>query len=113
MITIKPVYKYDCDVLIAGGGPAGSILAYHLAKKGWKVIVAEAEIFPRDKVCGDGVSPVALAELHAMGITGTEKFAAANEISTRRILSHDHAIIPSQLTGPTNDRLSDQSSADE
>ena len=68
MITIKPAYKYDCDVLIAGGGPAGSGLAYHLAKKGLKVIVAEAEKFPRDKICGDGVSPIALAELNAMGI---------------------------------------------
>lgn len=81
MINIKPIQKYDCDVLIAGGGPAGSGLAYHLAKKGYKVIVAEAAIFPRDKVCGDGVSPIALAELHAMGITGTEKFARANEIN--------------------------------
>ena len=81
MISIKPIIKYDCDVLIAGGGPAGSGLAFHLATKGYKVIVVEAEKFPRDKVCGDGVSPIALAELHAMGITGTEKFALANEIS--------------------------------
>lgn len=81
MISIKPIIKYDCDVLIAGGGPAGSGLAFHLATKGYKVIVVEAEKFPRDKVCGDGVSPIALAELHAMGITGTEKFALANEIN--------------------------------
>ncbi len=81
MVTVKAVQKFDCDVLIAGGGPAGSGLAFHLATKGYKVIVAEAEQFPRDKVCGDGVSPIALAELHAMGITGLEKFAKANEIN--------------------------------
>lgn len=80
MITVRPLQNYDCDVLIAGGGPAGSGLAYHLASQGYKVIVAEAETFPRDKVCGDGVSPVALAELHSMGITQTEKFAGTNEI---------------------------------
>lgn len=80
MLTVTPIQKFDCDVLIAGGGPAGSGLAYHLAKQGCRVMVAEAETFPRDKVCGDGVSPVALAELHAMGITQTEKFAATNEI---------------------------------
>jgi geranylgeranyl reductase family protein len=80
MLTVKPVQKYDCDVLIAGGGPAGSGLAFHLASKGYKVIVADAETFPRDKVCGDGVSPIALAELQQMGITQTEKFARANEI---------------------------------
>ncbi|MEP6465283.1 MAG: geranylgeranyl reductase family protein [Parafilimonas sp.] len=81
MVTIKPVHKYDCDVLIAGGGPAGSALAFHLAKKGLKVIVAEAERFPRDKICGDGVSPIALAELEAMGIKKWKKFSLANEIS--------------------------------
>lgn len=81
MITVKPKIEYDCDVIIAGAGPAGSGLAFHLASKGIKVIVIEAEKFPRDKVCGDGVSPVALAELHNMGVTGTKKFEKANEIN--------------------------------
>ncbi len=80
LITVKQKIRYDCDVLIAGGGPAGSGLAYHLASRGIRVIVAEAGKFPRDKVCGDGVSPVALAELHGMGITGTDPFKKANEI---------------------------------
>ncbi len=80
MLLIKNIQKYDCDVLIAGGGPAGSGLAFHLASNGFKVIVAEAEKFPRDKVCGDGVSPIALAELAKMGITQTQKFALANEV---------------------------------
>ncbi len=80
MITIKPKINYDCEVLIVGGGPAGSALAFHLASRGTKVIVVEAAKFPRDKVCGDGVSPIALAELAKMGITGTAKFAKANSI---------------------------------
>ncbi|WP_452224440.1 geranylgeranyl reductase family protein [Lacinutrix chionoecetis] len=81
MITVTPKIDYDCDVLIVGGGPAGSGLAFHLASKGIKVIVAEACIFPRDKICGDGVSPIALAELKAMGITKTKTFKKANEIT--------------------------------
>ncbi|MCG2613414.1 geranylgeranyl reductase family protein [Terrimonas sp. NA20] len=80
MLIVRTLNKYDCDVLIAGGGPAGSGLAFHLASQGYKVIVVDAESFPRDKVCGDGVSPIALAELQAMGITQTEKFASTNEI---------------------------------
>lgn len=80
MLTIKPKLSYDCDVLITGGGPAGSGLAFHLAKKGIRVWVVEAAKFPRDKICGDGISPIALAELDQMGITQTKKFAAANEI---------------------------------
>lgn len=80
MITVRPKIDYDCDVLIVGGGPAGSGLAFHLASKGIKVIVVEAGVFPRDKICGDGVSPIALAELEKMGITGSKKFKKANEI---------------------------------
>lgn len=99
MLTVKPVQKYDCDVLIAGGGPAGSGLAFHLAGKGYKVIVADAETFPRDKVCGDGVSPIALAELQHMGITQTENFAKANEIKQVGLfIKNDKVII--NLTKP-------------
>ena len=81
MITIQPVHKYDCDVLIAGGGPGGSSLAFYLAEKGIKTIVAESQKFPRDKICGDGVSPIALAELQRIGITGSEEFSKVNEIN--------------------------------
>lgn len=81
MISIKQIHKYDCDVLIAGGGPAGSGLAYHLAKNNIKVMVAEAQSFPRDKICGDGISPIAIAELDAMSISKWKNFAKSNEIS--------------------------------
>ncbi len=94
MIILKQKIAFDCDVLIVGGGPAGSALAYHLAKDGIQVIVAEAEKFPRDKVCGDGVSPIALAELHAMGITKTQTFKKANEIDEVGLfIRDDQAII--------------------
>ncbi|MEO5648033.1 MAG: geranylgeranyl reductase family protein [Chitinophagaceae bacterium] len=81
MVSIKAIHKFDCDVLIIGGGPSGSALAYYLAKKGIHVIVAEAQKFPRDKVCGDAVSPVALAELQNLGITATEEFTKANQVN--------------------------------
>lgn len=81
MIKIQPIHKYDCDVLIAGGGPSGSALSFYLAKQGIKVFVVESQKFPRDKICGDAVSAVALAELHKMGITNLEEFAEANQIN--------------------------------
>ncbi len=94
MITVHQKINFDCDVLIVGGGPAGSALAYHLARAGIAVIVAEAERFPRDKVCGDGVSPIALGELHAMGITRTQTFKKANEIDEVGLfIKKDKAII--------------------
>ncbi|MGB5943668.1 MAG: geranylgeranyl reductase family protein [Leeuwenhoekiella sp.] len=99
MVQIKPKVNYDCDVLIVGGGPAGSGLAHHLAKAGIKTVVIEADKFPRDKVCGDGVSPIALRELHAMGITKTKTFIKANAINQVGLfMENDQAIV--QLEKP-------------
>jgi geranylgeranyl reductase family protein len=42
-------------VIVVGGGPAGSLSAYHLAKAGLKVAIVDAKTFPRDKACGGGV----------------------------------------------------------
>ena len=58
----------DADVIIVGAGPAGSSTAYHLAKLGIDVLVLEKAEFPRDKICGDGLTPAAVHELIAMGM---------------------------------------------
>jgi geranylgeranyl reductase family protein len=58
----------DADVVIVGAGPAGSTAAYHLAQAGLDVLVLEKAEFPREKVCGDGLTPRAVKQLVAMGI---------------------------------------------
>ena len=45
------------DVIVVGGGPAGSAMAWSLAKRGVRVAVIEREVFPREKVCGDYLEP--------------------------------------------------------
>ena len=59
--------RRDADVIVAGGGPAGSTLAWELARQGVKVIVLERARFPREKVCGDYVEPRGLRILASMG----------------------------------------------
>jgi flavin-dependent dehydrogenase len=55
------------DVLVIGAGPAGSAAAAVLAAGGARVVLADAAEFPRDKVCGDGLLPDALAALAELG----------------------------------------------
>lgn len=56
------------DVIIVGAGPAGSALAYFLASNGFDVQLVDKANFPRDKTCGDGLSPRALSVLKKMGL---------------------------------------------
>jgi geranylgeranyl reductase family protein len=56
------------DVLVVGGGPAGAATAYWLAEAGHDVVVVEKKTFPRDKTCGDGLTPRAVHQLQAMGL---------------------------------------------
>ena len=59
----------DADVIVVGAGPGGSSAAYHLARAGLDVLLLEKSTFPREKVCGDGLTPRAVKQLVGMGIT--------------------------------------------
>nr|WP_227993680.1 geranylgeranyl reductase family protein [Pseudactinotalea sp. HY160] len=58
----------DADVIVVGAGPAGASAAHHLATVGLEVLLLEKATFPRDKVCGDGLTPRAVSELIRMGV---------------------------------------------
>ncbi len=58
----------DADVIVVGAGPAGSSVAHHLAQVGIDVLLLEKSSFPREKVCGDGLTPRATRQLLRMGI---------------------------------------------
>src|SRR5215213_9583025 len=58
----------QADVIVVGAGPAGTSAAYHLAHAGVDVLLLERSSFPRDKICGDGLTPRAVKQLIAMGI---------------------------------------------
>ncbi|MFB7652016.1 MULTISPECIES: geranylgeranyl reductase family protein [unclassified Streptomyces] len=69
----EPLSENTADVIVVGAGPAGSTAAYHLAKAGLDVLLLEKTAFPREKVCGDGLTPRAVKQLVAMGIDISEE----------------------------------------
>ena len=55
------------DVLVVGGGPGGAAAGYWLARRGLSVLIAEKKEYPREKACGDGLTPRAIKQLVDMG----------------------------------------------
>jgi geranylgeranyl reductase family protein len=62
--------------MVIGAGPAGASAAYWLAEAGHDVLVVEKKRFPREKTCGDGLTPRAVAQLEDMGLG--ERLAAGH-----------------------------------
>ena len=58
------------EVLVVGAGPGGASCAYWLAKAGHEVVFVEKKAFPRDKTCGDGLTPRSVRQLEDMGLGG-------------------------------------------
>ena len=56
------------DVLVVGAGPAGSATAAWAARAGLETLLVDAAVFPRDKTCGDGLTPRAIGELQRLGL---------------------------------------------
>ena len=59
------------DVIVVGAGPGGSATAAYLADHGRDVVLLEKSAFPRDKICGDGLTPRATKELISLGVDTT------------------------------------------
>ena len=71
--TGSPRAEQDADVIVVGAGPAGSTTAFYLAQAGLSVLLLEKTSFPREKVCGDGLTPRAVKALAKMGVPAREE----------------------------------------
>jgi len=60
--------EFDYDVIIAGGGPAGSSAAIHLSTRGARVLLLEQKRFPRAKLCGEFISPECVPHFARLGL---------------------------------------------
>src|SRR5664279_3354250 len=65
--------RSSADVIVVGAGPSGSSAAYWLASAGVDVLLLEKTAFPREKVCGDGLTPRGTRALVDMGIDVSEE----------------------------------------
>ncbi|HEX8476496.1 MAG TPA: NAD(P)/FAD-dependent oxidoreductase [Pyrinomonadaceae bacterium] len=69
------------DVVIVGGGPAGTCAAIHLAGAGARVVLAEQRSFPRPKLCGEFVSPECLEHFVRLGVLERMEAAGGREVA--------------------------------
>jgi menaquinone-9 beta-reductase len=68
LLTVTAGGTLSYDIVVAGGGPSGSSAAWRAARAGARVVVCDKARFPRDKPCGDGLTPRAVMLLSRMGL---------------------------------------------
>ena len=68
MVAAPHAAGVDADVIVVGAGPGGSAAAYYLAQAGADVLLLEKARFPREKVCGDGLTPRSVKSLIDLGV---------------------------------------------
>ena len=92
------------DVVIVGGGPAGSSAAIHLATCGARVLLAEQKKFPRPKLCGEFISPECLAHFERLGVADRMMKAGGAELTETVFYSRSgrNVSVPSAWFGSGN-----------
>jgi geranylgeranyl reductase family protein len=91
------------DVVIVGGGPAGAATAIHLARAGLDVCVLDRARFPRDKACGEFLSPAATPLLENLGVRDAIDAAGARRLDQVRIFGGSQRLdlaFPSDADAP-------------
>jgi len=90
------------DLLVIGAGPAGAATAYWAAQRGAKVLAVEKRTFPREKTCGDGLTPRAVKELDDMGLA--DSLARYHRHQGLRVRAHNRVM---ELPWPTHPEYPD------
>ena len=85
------------EVLIIGGGPAGASAGYWLSQLGHDCIIVEKKKFPREKTCGDGLTPRAVKQLGDMGLA--DELSKFHRYEGLRATAHGRAL---ELQWPTH-----------
>jgi geranylgeranyl reductase family protein len=81
------------DIVVVGGGPAGSAAAILLAERGWSVTLVDKAAFPRPKICGEYLSPEAARVLDRLGVLKAVDAAGAQPLHGMRIVAPDGTVL--------------------
>lgn len=95
------------DVAIAGGGPAGTSAAIHLAASGARVLLIEQKKFPRAKLCGEFISPECLRHFERLGVADQMLSTGGANLTCTVFYSHKNRslIVPSEWFGSSSSAL--------
>ncbi len=77
------------DAIVVGGGPAGSSVSLLLAQRGWRVLLLEKSRFPREKLCGEFISPECLELFERLGVRKQILAADPQRITRMRLYASD------------------------
>jgi geranylgeranyl reductase family protein len=91
----------EFDVIVLGGGPSGSSTAAYLAKAGKKVLLLDRATFPREKVCGDGISGRSVGVLRELGLLERFKDAEHQDMFGVTFSSPNGTVVPVQSSQGT------------
>ncbi|MBA3945370.1 MAG: geranylgeranyl reductase family protein [Herpetosiphonaceae bacterium] len=81
------------DVIVVGAGPGGSAAAYYLQQQGIKVLLIDKARFPRDKTCGDALTPRAVTVLDGMGLLPTVQSRAWQINGVNIVAPRGHRVV--------------------
>ena len=87
------------DVVVAGAGPAGCAAAIFLRQRGHEVLLLDEATFPRDKVCGEGVSPEAWRLLGRLGAAEGVRALRPRPLRGMRLVSPDGTTFTGDYAG--------------
>src|SRR3954471_14820978 len=99
-MAIEPFNLGSFDVAIAGAGLAAASLALRLARRGVRVALLDPGEFPRDKLCGEYLSPESWSVLDRLGLANEVAASGYHAIRLVRITTPRGSVVEAQVDGP-------------
>src|SRR5262245_28291325 len=96
--------SHDAQVIVVGGGPAGSTAAFFLARAGCDVLLIDRQAFPRDKPCSEYLSPQASRLLHELGVLDSLEAGPSEQLTGMRVHAPDGSTFEGSFAAQTGFR---------